>query len=536
MHNTHSFARPAPFAHLSRPFVWVHACMLIVLFAGPSACLAQDIKLPKDPTTDPDRWLSEEKWSELRYGLSIREPKDATRVADTAQGDVMRWAQPDGTRIRLSFARGAYEALFEGPDGKVITKLMPAKIDLLKKQVGDELKMSVRGTVTNLRTDQVIMVNKLGGVINYFTVKPNGKDAEPYLYGVALLQLDKMSIAIIRLECPPHSIAEATSTFACMVDSIRTEPIQDVNKRINTWLTNAEEVLNKTTQEDRLKVMRNDRLYRVLEDAKDLGYIRVWQRYQDDAYYKQKAKDDLKAGGSGQLVGIDRFQTTGNAIVVQSHFQGQGASIDRLFEAVDSTDDINGYWQIKINMRFRNDPKNFRAGSWVETGVRGKAIIGGKSMDHLQVTREGTPPRHMVDYLLKREKDPSRRLRYPSADKRSYPSGDLSEVAWPTPKRAFLSFTDASLMPALLPREAKTYAFAAYHPETSRIDYRIMRVEPTNTGGKTVYIRPVLDHSEQVLVFDRNNELVRHTFPDGREMRQTTREELARIWAVRLRD
>ena len=46
----------------------------------------------------------------------------------------------------------------------------------------------------------------------------------------------------------------------------------------------------------------------------------------------------------------------------------------------------------------------------------------------------------------------------------------------------------------------------------------------------------VIDKAEQKLVFDRNNDLISHTYPDGRELRRTTREELAKVWGVRLRD
>ncbi|MEO0477426.1 MAG: hypothetical protein AAF085_15890, partial [Planctomycetota bacterium] len=113
---------------------------------------------------------------------------------------------------------------------------------------------------------------------------------------------------------------------------------------------------------------------------------------------------------------------------------------------------------------------------------------------------------------------------------------EVVETAWPTPNRAFLSPVDLALMPALLPNEKKTYAFSAYHQDSSRIDFRLMRVEPNADGGKTVYLRPVLDQSEQVLVFDVNNELISHTYPDGRSLRKTTKQELARIWGARLKE
>lgn len=514
---------------MPREAIALCACLLLILLTTPA--LSQGNGLPDDPLAEPDRWLSDERWSELRYGLSVREPHDALRVLDTARGEVIRWAQDDGTRISLAFARGQYEGI---KNGRVIR--MPAKIDLLKKQLGDEMKVAVRGQVINTRNDQVISVGPLVGVINYFIIKPDAPGASPYLSGYGLIQLDQLSVAVVRVECKPENIVQAVSTFECLIQSIRVESAREINRRIHGWLTNSEALLAELTLDDRRAAMKDDRLYRVIENGKDIGYTRIWQRYQDDAFYEQLKAQDKANGGDGRLRGINRFRVEGNAFILQSHFEGRGARMNRLVEAVDAVGEANGYWQIKSSLRYENDPDNRRAGAWAETGVRGVAKIGGKRLDHVQLTREGTPPRHMVDYLLAREKDPNRRLRYPSADPRSYPSGDLKQFKWPTPNRAFLSFVDAQLMPALLPREEKTYAFTAYDPETTRIDIRLMRVEPHPNGGKTVYLRPVLDRAEQTLYFNRDNELVSWTFPDGREMRRTTRQELAKIWGVRLRD
>lgn len=517
----------------------------IVLLTSAYQGIAQGIDRPDDPLAEPNRWLADERWSELRYGLSIRQPHDAKAVLDTAQGDVIRWALEDGTRISLSFARGAYEGVFKNPDGTAGTKLMPAKVDLLKKHISDELK-AVAGQVINTRADQVIELDRIGGVINYYIVKPPKRNSKPYCFGVALLQLDQLSVAVLKLECPQDKLTEAISTFECMVHSIEVQEAKQVNQRLHGWLKNGEQLVANLTQQDRLDAMRDDRLFRILEDGKDIGYTRIWQRHQDKAYYNAlKAKRDKDAG---PLTGIDRFEVKGNAIFTQSRLEGHGITLQSLHQSIDATgetSETNAYWQIKNALQYKNDPNNLRAGTWVETGVRGVAMIGGKRMDHIQITREGTPPSGMVEYILERESDPTRRLRYPSVIQsrdssgkivRKLPSGEVVEKAWPTPKRAFLSPVDAALMPALLPNIEKTYAFAAYHPESTRIDIRMMRVKPNADGGKTVFLRPVLDLSEQVLTFDRNNELISHTYPDGRSLKQTTRQELARIWGVRLRD
>lgn len=518
----------------SRLCAALFACLYLLITAVPIT--AQDFDLPKNAHAEPDRWLSDSTWKELRYGMTVREPHDAIRVPDTPQGDVMRWAMKDGTRISLSFARGYYEAVHKGPDGRAYTELMPAKIDLIKKQIGDEMLLATSGQVFNTRTDQLVDTGQLVGVINYFIIKPDGPNASAYFYGTALLQLDQASVALIKLECKPENIVSAVCTFESLVHSIKVQEAKDVNRQLHGWLVNGQTLLDHLTQEDRLKAMRDDRLYRVLDDGKDLGYMRAWQRYQDADYYKQLKENAKIDGGTGELKGIDRFQAKGNALIIQAHLEGRGSAIERLYEAVDTVGEDASYWQIKNTMKTKNKRVNRFTGMWVETGLRGVSMIGDKRRDYLQVTREGTPPKNLVNFVIAREEDEERRLRFPSAIEKKLPAGDLKELKFETPKIAFLSFVDAALMPAMLPREEKTYAFTAYDAETSRVDIRLMRVVPNPDGGKTVFLRPVLDRSEQTLVFDRNNELIVWSFPDGREMRQTTRQELARIWGVRLRD
>ena len=507
-------------------------CLACVLGLLTSPASAQDFDLPENPLEDPDQWLAESRWKELRYGLTIRQPHNAKRDLDTKQGDAVRWAMPDGTRIRLSFARGVYETV--NRYGQVVR--LPPKVSSLKKQFADELKALVTGQVVNTRTDQVVEVGDLVGIINYFVVKPTKAGTKPFLNGVALLQLDDLSVVVIRMECLPDQIVPAICTFECMVNSIQTQSIKDVNARINGWITNSEKLLATITQQDKLAAMRSDSLYRVIEANKDIGYLRVWQRHQDKAFYKAlKAKDKAK-GGTGRLDGVYSFEQPGNAVIIQSHYRGNDAQIDTLFEAVDAVGKRSSYWQIKTSMGFEKNKLSPMAGTWVETGVRGVVTLDGKVTDHLMITREGTPPRNMVDYLLKRERDPERRLRYPSADKRALPKGNKIEKPILVPRRAYLSIVDAELMPALLPREAKTYAFGAYDPDVFKLDIRTMRVEPTDDGGKIVYMRPTIDKAPQAMKFDRNNDLVSCAFPDGREVRRTTRQELARVWNVRLKE
>ncbi|MEM1355941.1 MAG: hypothetical protein AAGH88_13790 [Planctomycetota bacterium] len=533
-----SIPNPRPMARL----------LLVLTFLAAAPALAQDIPgqgqrvRPDNPAAEPDRWLTDQRWGELRYGLTIRQPKNATLFEQTRDGALARWMMPNGANIGLSIHRGVHYIKDERGNvrqQRIHLNTVVADVAATLKAGGAgvsqiaRLDMSKTGRVHDTRSDQWVKVGELMGWNNYYVIAPLGDD-EPWFFGLAVLQLDDSSLLTLRLECPAQTIVESVCSFESMLQSVEVETAGDVAQRIRGWVDAGESVIESITPEQYRAAMRTDRLYVIRESERVIGYQRVWVRHQDTAYYDQLLARLQRRDPDARLNGIDAFKTVGNKLVIQSHYEAGDVVIDTTQEFIDEDSGNNAYWELKSRLQERDNPRSPITGAWVETGLRGMANFQNRLVDQIQVIREGTPPRQMTDFVLARERDPQRRLRFPSARSDMVPSGATSSHRWATPPRAYLSSVDAWIVPSLLPSDrAQTYAFFAYHPESTTVAWRIMRVEPAENGGKTVYLRPTIDLAEQAMEFDADGELVRWTFHDGRVMERITREELNRIWRTR---
>jgi len=534
--------------------------LLFVTFLGLPA-MAQFEQRPDDPAANPDEWLLDSRWGEVRYGLTIREPIESLRTEQTRDGGLARWVVPGEVSVTLDIQQGmmADGWLFqkmERDDGSFAVagggddvRQEPLRLNSLIADLTGSIEAAGARQVVNSEMHKWVEVGDYIGYINYFAVFPRGEDAVPWLYGIALLQLDDFNVVILRMECELETAESATSTFESMLHSIEVETPDDAIKRLRGWMDAGREVLDALTEQDRQRVMHPDRLFRIRElvpgrngrvEEVDIGYMRIWQRHQDTDYYEEllaqvrAERNDPEA----RLEGIDGFTTPGNALVMQSFYRAQGSQINRLREYLDADEDadIDEVWNFKTELRQPGQQRYGRhEGLWVETGVRDdlRPSPGSSPVNRIQIVREGTPPRQITDYVLARERQ--RPLVAPSARPEALPSGDITSHQWQTPERGYMSQVDAMIVPALLPPDVEqTYGFFVYHPDSSSLAFRVMRVVPQPGGGKLVFIRPTIDLAEEAMEFDGNGNLVRWLFPDGRSMVQTTRDELARLWNVRL--
>lgn len=537
------------------------ALLFVVLWGVPAQ--AQFGQRPDDPAANPDEWLLDARWGEVRYGLTVREPANSLRSEQTRDGGLARWSMPGEYNISLDIQQGmssygqfvdkierADGSTAEAGGGSAGVFQEPLRLNNLIADLAASIEAAGAKNVVNAELHHWVEVGEYIGYINYFAVFPRGENAEPWLYGIGLVQLDDFNVVILRLECSQESAELGTSTFESMLHSIEVESAEAVIERLRGWMNAGRGVLDGITEHDRQRVMHPDRLFRIRElvpsrdgrrlDEVDIGYMRIWQRHQDADYYQtllaqvRAERDDPEA----RLEGVDGFTTPGNALVIQSYYRAQGSQISQMREYLDADDDadIDEVWNFKTELRQPGQQRYGRhEGLWVETGVRDdlRPSPGSSPVNRIQVVREGTPPRQITDYVLARERQNP--LLAPSARPEALPAGDVSNHQWQTPERGYMSQVDAMIVPALLPAdEEKTYGFFVYHPDSSSLAIRVMRVVPQPGGGKIVFIRPTIDLAEEAMEFDRNGNLVRWLFPDGRSMVQTTRDELARIWNVRL--
>lgn len=530
----------------------------VSLLAAPT--YAQVEGRPLDPVADADDWLLPARWGEVRYGLTVREPIDSLRMLQPRDGSLVRWIVPGEINIRLEVHQGLMadrtmthkiehgDGVAGAAGGGAQESLQPLRLDTLVRDLTAAIETAGAREVVNTGLHDWVEVGDYIGYINYFVIHPRGEDTRPWLHGIALLKIDDLNVIVMRLECQPQATELGINTFETMLHSIELEPTHEVLDRLRGWMHNGEDLLTSLTQEDRLAAMQTDQLYRVREmvpgdggraEEIDIGYMRLWQRYQGSDYYRQTLAQRRRDNPEATLEGVDSFRVHGNALVIQTFLRAQGSEINRLQESIQAVegDGVSEVWNLKTELRQPGERRFGRdEGVWVETGIRDNINLSETTtINRIEVIREGTPPRQITDYVLARERDPNRRLRFPSARPDAAPAGDINSLQWQTPERAYLSQVDAMLVPALLPSdETKTYGFFVYHADSSSLAIRLMRVEPQDDGGKIVFIRPTIDRAEEAMVYDAQGQLVSWYFPDGRSMVRTTRDELARIWRVRL--
>lgn len=539
---------------------YCRACIGVLLLSLVSLPSAGQLEgRPSDPSVDADDWLAPSRWGEVRYGLTIRQPIDSLRLEQPSDGALVRWVVPGELNITLEVHQGlmadrSMQETIVNPDGSAgaagdgsSVGFQPLRLDALVRDLTAAIETAVAQEVVNTGLHDWINVGEYNGYINYFVIHPRGDGAQPWLHGIALIKIDELNVIVMRMECQPQATELGLNTFEAMIHSIELEPTHDVMNRLREWMHAGNDFLDSITQDDRLAAMQDDQLFRIREmvpgrgggiDEIDIGYTRIWQRHQGPAYYSQLLAQLREDDRDATLRGTDSFRINGNALVIQTFFRAQGTELNRLQECIQAVegDGIHEVWNLKTQLEQPGNPQSRAEGVWVETGVRDEIRPNGRtSINRIEVIREGTPPRQVLDYVLARERDPQRRLRFPSARPDAAPSGDLGAMQWQTPERAYLSQVDAMLVPALLPADVeRTYGFFVYHAESSSLAIRTMRVETTPEGGKYVFIRPTIDMAEQAMEYDANGTLIRWYFPDGRTMIRTTREELARIWDVRL--
>jgi hypothetical protein len=120
---------------------------------------------------------------------------------------------------------------------------------------------------------------------------------------------------------------------------------------------------------------------------------------------------------------------------------------------------------------------------------------------------------------------------------REGPSG-VKRFLWTKPKEGYLGQVELYLLAPLLPKKSsEKLAFYAYYPKTGTISFRSIHIEPNPTTGQfNVYSRPSPDSPEQVSQYNAEGLLVKRTLGEGRLVVPTTRQELANIWKIELKD
>jgi hypothetical protein len=120
---------------------------------------------------------------------------------------------------------------------------------------------------------------------------------------------------------------------------------------------------------------------------------------------------------------------------------------------------------------------------------------------------------------------------------RESPTG-IDRFTWQKPRLGYISQVELFLMAPLIPRDNQDYGFYAYYPNTGTISFRTIRAVASGEEGAgfRIYSRPAPDSPEQVSEYNAAGQLLRRALAEGRDVVPTTREELAKLWNVKLPD
>ncbi len=307
-----------------------------------------------------------------------------------------------------------------------------------------------------------------------FSVTPQEKRAEPWVLGLAFMELQPETFVVLRLQVDEVKYDHTRPLFEAMVESLRIEDPGQVAARRKTMLERGELWLELLEEPRRRSALVAEQWLRLRQRNVDIGYMQIRQR--------QTTEMDMPGMGVVTLATVMRGDRVYD-------------SESRFFASDDGHHEI---WSIKMALRplgpgapTQAPPKGAHVATWMETGYRSHAVI--------EVKRES-------------------------------PEG-ITTRQWPRPPKAYLSQMDWHLAGAMMPHNARQdMAFYAYHPNTGRIMLRTVTVLPAGDGSYRVVTKPGPDHPQDTTYYDAQGRFLRRQLHGGTVVRPTTPEELRVVW------
>ncbi|MBI1338140.1 MAG: hypothetical protein GC164_14440 [Phycisphaera sp.] len=323
---------------LTKPRAWLGVLSVATLL---TVCAT-----PSFAADDAGDKLSNERWHERGYGLSLRPPLGATLQELTADDAVLRMASPEGYGVKVFIKKSKTDLT------------MP----VIKRTAIDQLR-TVYPDAVILSQDDNALAGRKGSTI-YFGVVDN-KDHK-WVVGQALVLVDPRTVVMLQLDTSKELFDKVKPTYEAILASVELEPPQKLDER-NGKLIEAGQAWLKSMPDSRIfRADKKERWYRIVLNNKDVGYM------------KQQSTEQEVMGKKGIRVDVQaRIQIGDNAYDSLSNF----------FVSLDRTSEV---WSVKTTTRAveNRKPVNDKSAppnmSWVETGVR-----DGKSVSVVRQTPSG---------------------------------------------------------------------------------------------------------------------------------------------------
>ncbi|MCX5659920.1 MAG: hypothetical protein NTW19_09385 [Planctomycetota bacterium] len=447
------------------------AAILLLAVAAPFCVAAPaPAPAPADPGADLSKLLSNERWTEHSWGVSLRPPLGCNLVERTSDDAVLRVLGDSGYRVSLYIRKSPERPTLEQLAATVISRFAL-----------DQNYSSI------LVDPKKVDVAKGKGIMGYLKVAdPKRKE---WVMGYMVTQNDPTVYVMLQLEAPMSWFEGARAIFEAMVASMEiVNPIEldkvreEAVARAMAWRSTIKTV-------DLQQSIIAHQWLRIIQGDKDVGYMHIAQK-QDREMQSPGIRVEVDA-----MIQLEKetYSTTGryfladnNAMEIWST-QTTGAKI--LAPGV--------------------KPGLDDARTVSETGVRTKSSV------EINRATNATNRNKVVWNLAKR----------------NIVNGQ--EVGNHRMDQAYLSQVELYLLPRLLPhKNTEPMGFYAYYGNTGKIAYRTERVVVEPDGSYKVISRPTPEQPEQVTIYNAGGMLVKRIQPGGQILVPATKAEIAVKWKL----
>ncbi len=304
-----------------------------------AACLTVE-DVHGDPSTP---LLSEQRWQESEFGLSIREPNGAERYDNPADGSLVRFVDP-----------GLYNVSLD-----IRTSEEPVELETIKTKAIQQFSILYPSSV--LADDPRAEIRPAGrpGMRLIFVV-PDDTEGD-WMRAQVFTKIDPFSFAMLQMEFRADQHERLLPLLDALIDSMELEDPEQLDRQRKALIEMGEATLATLREQDMSELLEPERWYRIVEEGRDVGYARVTERQVTDA--------GLGLPGV-RITRLTRIYIGRNAFDTKSEW----------FESVDGTAEL---WSIRTTQRDgqadrRGLPPAGASGgsrSWAETGLRSDDLI-----------------------------------------------------------------------------------------------------------------------------------------------------------------
>jgi hypothetical protein len=464
------------------------ACMKkICLAMGVAASLFASVAHGEEPAANPGAaLLSNERWIDRTYGLSLLPPAGTRTVTQTVDDYVMRMADDQGVyTMSLSVHHSKKALAFE----KVV--------DAAKEQLG-----WAQPTVAPIAERPFKVQGRPAHLLYVQLPQVKGKDL---LMAQLLVEVNPETFAVLEMQAEMAKKVVVTPIFEAVAASVEIADPKELNKQREQAIDAGQAWHDKLTLKQIHGALIPDQLFRMYDTQKnqDMGYMRVRQ----------------SVAAKGQQPGV--------VVEVQWRSVIGPVFFDTLAEYFLSDDNNSELWSITTTQRPAaeattrpvgkpgKNPADTKANpTFVETGIR----VG----DEITVTVDEPPgPRQPSKPMKKTFQRPKTIIVERVKGGKLVPE---------TIAVAYLSQVESLLLPQLLPLDVpNTYGFYCYHSRRGLVTLRTDQVTPT-LKGIAIETRLTTNEAALRLLVDGQHHVLEKQLSPQIKLVPTSAAELQKLW------